>query len=155
MHRIQFFSVEDLASGYYLSMLEQRLLDISAKDSTDINDLLELYNIKLYMDHEMYLKTWDETKKKWLKEQTKVSDDQIKSFFLGINSKAIVTLFDTVIFQYHAHFWTLIDELNVYKNIQGESISKIINTHPYELRNLLQLKRLVEKFANVIKNYCL
>lgn len=155
MHRIQFFSVQDLASGYYLNMLEQRLLDISAKVSTDINDLLELYNIKLYMDHEMYLKTWDETKKKWLKDQTKVSDDQIKSFFLNINSESIITLFDTVDFQYNAHFWTLIDDLSVYKNIQGESISKIIETHPHELRNILQRKRLVEKYANVIKDYCL
>jgi len=155
MHRIQFFSVQDLASGYYLSMLEQRLLYISAKVSTDINDLLELYNIKLYLDHEMYLKDWDETKKKWLKDQTKVGHEQIKSFFLNIKSESIVTLFDTVIFQYHAHFWTLIDELSVYKNIQGESISKIIEAHPHELRNILQRKRLVEKFANVIKNYCL
>ena len=61
---IKFYGVNDLASGHALKNAEDIIESFDATQIyTDINKILELYNIKQYFDNEIYLVSWDETTK--------------------------------------------------------------------------------------------
>ena len=60
MERAKFYSVEDLGNAMQLSRA-QIVLDNYASNNTtyNINDILELYNVKLLLDNILVLNTWD------------------------------------------------------------------------------------------------
>ncbi len=60
LNRVEFFFKEDMASGHQLSKGECILWKDILPNYTDINDVLELYNIKKYIDNNLYLKDWSQ-----------------------------------------------------------------------------------------------
>lgn len=50
--RVVFFSERDMAGGFELRKGEHILRTATKSDYTDINDILELYHIKQYIDNE-------------------------------------------------------------------------------------------------------
>ena len=61
--RVVFYSKTDLAIPYNLEIAEWLLVQHDFKSHFDINSLLELYNIKLYFDNEVFLNSWDDAKR--------------------------------------------------------------------------------------------
>lgn len=62
-HRINFYSINDMAIPYELEKTEKLLETYTSHDNFDVNDFLEFYNIKIYFDNNQFLKSWDEEKK--------------------------------------------------------------------------------------------
>ena len=63
--RIIYYSSSDLSSGYHLQQVEPILLqEEKAFTDYDINDVIELYNIGLFFENNIYLKSWDDEKNK-------------------------------------------------------------------------------------------
>jgi hypothetical protein len=62
--RVVFHGVKDLSTPYYLKIAENVLTQTKLSGESEVNDLLEYYNIKLYFDHDLFLKTWTEEQKK-------------------------------------------------------------------------------------------
>lgn len=155
MNRIQFFSINDGTVGYFLLKLEDRYSELEMIEDLEINDLLELYNAKLYIDNELFLIKWDEKKKKQIKNKTADNWEKIKCFFLNIKSESLPLLFGQVDYKYKSCFWMIVEQLGVYKKINNESIETILNSYPREIRNLLERKRIVTKFSSVIKHHLL
>lgn len=59
---VVFYGPNDGASGYELRNAEKVIESFSADtEYTDINKVIELYNIKQYFDNEMYLTSWNES----------------------------------------------------------------------------------------------
>ena len=59
-NRVVFFSKRDLACGFELQKGEHILRADLKPNYTDINDILELYQLKKYIDNEIYLFTWSQ-----------------------------------------------------------------------------------------------
>ena len=59
--RVVFYSKEDLAAGYHLSIAE-KVLDAFDENAVyeDVNDVLELASIRLYIKNEMFSRSWDD-----------------------------------------------------------------------------------------------
>lgn len=156
MRRIQFFSTHDFASGHYLKELENRFAEMGGKENLEINDQLELYNAKLYLDHEMYLNTWDEKKIKELKDKAASYWTNIKKVFLTtINSESLFNLFEQLDFHYRNHFWEIIDQLKVYKAISNDALLKVLESKPKEIKNILKQSRIVTAFSTTIRDFLL
>jgi hypothetical protein len=58
INKVVFYSKEDMAGGYNLQKGEHVLKSETKTNYTDINEVLELYNIKKYIDNDIYLKNW-------------------------------------------------------------------------------------------------
>mgnify|MGYP001788511336 CR=1 FL=1 len=58
LNRVEFYSNEDMAGSSQLLKAEPILKGDKQPNYSDINDILELYNIKKYFDNELYLKNW-------------------------------------------------------------------------------------------------
>ena len=51
MKRVKFYSKGDWASGYHLKKVEQILMTFNENSDFDINDILEMHNIILYIEN--------------------------------------------------------------------------------------------------------
>ena len=59
--RIKFFSVNDLSIGFYLELLKKKLDKFDDTiEYNDINDVLELKNIKQFVENNIFHKDWTE-----------------------------------------------------------------------------------------------
>lgn len=59
-NRVEFYSIDDLAAGHQLSKGEHILNNDLLHNYTDINDVIELYNIKKFFDYELRLNKWSD-----------------------------------------------------------------------------------------------
>lgn len=55
LKRVVFYSKEDMSAGHNLKNAEELLRSFSLEKHADINDFLELYNVKLYFDNNLFL----------------------------------------------------------------------------------------------------
>ena len=116
LNRVVFYSIQDLSKDRNLQNAEPLIEKFDSKNLYDINDILELYQIKLYFDNELYRSVWnEETKENYLK-KVNLFWEVITSFFIKINSDNISDYFKSTDYQYYDSFWTLINQLNIYKN---------------------------------------
>ena len=62
--RAKFYSIDDLGNTMELTRAEEVLeAYIEDKELEDINDVIELYNVKLLLDNQLALKSWTEEQK--------------------------------------------------------------------------------------------
>lgn len=153
LNRVVFYSKRDLSSDKNLQNAESIIESFSSSKIYEINDILELYQIKLYFDNELHRPTWcKETKEKYIK----IVDtfwDKITSFFITISGEYIVTYYDTIDYQYYDSFWSLISQLNIYKKILPNNLKEITSNNRFHIRQLLKQRNLVNHFSSIIKTY--
>ena len=155
LNRVVFYSIQDLSKDRNLQNAEPLIEKFDSKNLYDINDILELYQIKLYFDNELYRSVWnEETKENYLK-KVNLFWEVITSFFIKINSDNISDYFKSTDYQYYDSFWTLINQLNIYKNVSSESLKTIFNNSRFHIRQLLKQKNIINKFSVIIKEYLL
>lgn len=153
--KIVFYSKQDIASGYILSKGEA-ILSIEFKElPKNINDILELHHIKLYIDNKVYLKSWSKDNIKTFTERVHEYGKAIGKFISSINDDNIITYFDDLIFEYIESFWLLINNQKVFKHISPEKIENILTKEPYQINIILKHKGLVEKYDNIIRDFLL
>lgn len=67
INRVVFYSKQDLSGGINLQNAESIIESFDSKKLYDINDILELYQIKLYFDNGLYRNAWsNEIKSKYI-----------------------------------------------------------------------------------------
>ena len=55
MDRVKFYSTNDILYGFYLRNSERLIKEYEAgKEPQSINDMIEIYNIKKYLDNKIY-----------------------------------------------------------------------------------------------------
>lgn len=149
---VSFYSVSDGASAYELGNAE-KILETFNNDTvyTDINRVLELYNIKQYFDNEMYLKTWDElTTAKYI-DVVKHFDGVIGKYFSHLSGDNISNLFESVIAHYRYDFWEIVGHYGVYKRITSDQFSVMIKRN-HVLVYILACPKIVYHFGKEIAN---
>ncbi|MDY0779744.1 hypothetical protein [Tenacibaculum sp. IB213877] len=153
INRVVFYSIQDLSGDRNLENAEPLIDNFDSKKNYDINDILELYQIKLYFDNELYRNSWSiETKSNYIKTVDSFWN-KITSFFIKINNENITTYFYSIDYQYHESFWTLINQLSLYKKISAESITEILKDGRFYIRQFLKQKNIVNHYSKTIKDY--
>lgn len=155
LNRIQFYSIDDLASGDNLSKAEPILQDKVKKVYEDINDIIELYNIKKYIDNEMYLKLWTEKDISTYKSKVIEYGKIVGLFMSKINSSNVCSYFEQLIYKYTNSFWELVNNQKIYKQIPAEDFTFILSSNPHEIRNILCNKDLVLYYQNTLRFFLL
>lgn len=155
-HRIEYFSKADLAWPHYLSMAEPILQNFEkTKSFNDINDILELYQIKRYIDANQFLPHWSDDDKSNFKEIVKDIWNTIRKYWLTIDDNNFIHLFNTIEFSYRDSFWDLIEVFEIYKKILKETFVNVLNSKHIYIPDVLHHKKIVKHFAQEIKGYML
>lgn len=153
IRRVVFHSKDDLSYDSNLKSAESVIENFKFNNVYDINEILELYQIHLYFKNHVYRNKWTLDKRK---EYTKVVDlfwDVIATFFLKIKESNVSALFDKINYNYYNSFWTLINQLKIYKKISLTSLDNILNSRQFSIRELLTQKNIVNHFSKQIENF--
>jgi hypothetical protein len=155
LNRVVFYSKQDLSRDRNLQNAEPIIKNYGSSKVYEINEVLELYQIKLYFDNELYRRVWNkETKEKYTGIVAEFWST-ITSFFTTLSNENIASYFELIDYQYYDSFWTLISQLNTYKKISSNSLKEILKSNRFHIRQLLKQKNLVNHFSNIIKSYLL
>jgi len=154
--RVYFYSVHDGACYSNLEVAEKVLENFSEGNAYDINDIIELYQVKLYIDNEVFLPKWTEQDKVEIKEKVKEVWSVIVQFWNKINTDNLIHLFSQLeCWTLQDSFWQLTSNLSVYKRFDKTIFTKLINSKDCNIRDILHHEKLVKHFSAIIRDYLL
>ncbi len=155
LNRVKFYSKEDMISGHELSKGECILRDEIKPNYTNINDILELYNIKKYIDNELYLRKWTQEDIESFKIKVDEYGKIIGRFMSKVNDTNIVDFYDNISFNYIDSFWEIVNDQNVFKRISKSNFQKILTGAPLIINEIITHKSLVDYYNTIIKDFLL
>lgn len=155
LNRVQFYSKEDMASGYQLSKGEHILRNETKSNYTDINDVLELYNLKKYFDNELHLTVWTQEEIANFKQKATEYGKIIGQFFSIVNDNNVIELYEQTLHGYIHSFWEIVNNQNVFKRISRPNFSAILKNEPHLINDILTHKGIVEYYNIEIKSFLL
>lgn len=155
LDRVEFYSKEDMAGGYLLSNGEHILRNATKSVYEDINDVLELYHIKQYIDNELYLKNWTQRDIIEFKQKAIEYGKIVGQFMSRINNSNIISYYNLLLYGYINSFWMLVNNQKIYKRIAAENFEKILRDNPHEIKNVLIYKNIVNYYHTVLRNFLL
>jgi len=155
LNRVEFYSKEDMAGSHQLKNGEHILQSDTKSNYTDINDVLELYNIKKYIDNELYLKSWTNDDIANFKQKVKEFGKVIGQFMSTINDNNVVSLHENTLRNYVDSFWELVNDQSIFKRISKPIFSSIISNEPHLIHEILTHKNIVDHYDKEIKHFLL
>ena len=150
-NRIKFYSANDLSVSYYLKEAIDYLntFDEEGYEPTDVNDVLELYNIfrLIRLDNlkQEYKERCFESANKLMK--------IIAKYFNSIDNNNIEMILQEVDNQYSEDFWELFSKFEVYKRIDEELFNEILNQDESICRRVLVHRKIVKHFGVVLAEH--
>lgn len=153
MNKVIFYSKEDMSGGYNLKIGEIILRADTKSNYSDINEILELYNLKKYIDNDMYLKSWTPEDITNFKQKTTAYGKVVGQFMATINDSNILISYGSTFKNYIRTFWELVNNQSVFKRISGPNFSAILSGEPHTIHEILNHKSLVDYYDKEIKNF--
>lgn len=158
MHQIydgvKFYNNADLCCGYSLEKAETILQAFCLADEfSDINRVIELFNIKLFFDQGLRLKKWTDADFEHYKRITKEFDRIIAVFFSRLDNDSFLKRLEEVAVNYIDDFWFLISSFKVYERISKDAFINAIEQENFNIHPLLKQKDVVYYYGQAIANH--
>lgn len=155
MKRVKFYSKEDMAGGYNLKNAELIIDNFDEnKEYTNINELIEFYNICQYIDNEVFLKSWNSNYIEKAKNISKLMKSVIcKWFNNNINDESIISEYNKLERNYKDDFFKILNDILNNIIIKDSTFDKLLGICGFQIYNILQNKKITIKYDNIIKNY--
>lgn len=143
-----------MSSGRHLKKIEEffRRWDEKIHDS-DINTILELYNIKKYMDAGMRLLDWTDEQFSEYQNRCKNIPQILGRYFSAISDANLRELCQKVDWTYAPDFWQLICDYKVHQRISSEVLQQVLEANENIVWLVLMHKELSLAFGPVIAEH--
>lgn len=155
LNKVVFHSKEDMAGGHYLQKGEHILRADLKSSYTDVNEILELHNIKQYIDSEVYLRSWTEDDIRHFKQNATEYGKVVGRFMAAIEDNNFVASYEKILREYIHSFWELVSNQGAYKRITKPSFSSVLTNEPHLIHEVLAHKNLVDYYDKEIKDFLL
>ena len=152
-NRVVFYSKYDLSADRNLESAEKIFKKLNSEDGLDLNDIIELYQIKLYFDHEIFLSRWDEQTKQEYKDIIEKYWGWIRNFWIKIDDENFLKLFTEIEFHYYDSFWSLVSKFGTFKKMNPNTLDDLLKNKRFNIRSVLKQKKIVDHFSRDIKSY--
>ncbi len=145
---VKFYSVHDWGIGEHLEKAAAILESFDEnKEYTDINEVIELYNIQELIDSGVTLNEWDEGKIAYYKKICNSFNKILGKFFGQIDDNNFRQICKSVCIGYVEDFWKLFVQYGTFKNVSGQVFTTYLNEPETTLYKLLQQKELVKNYG--------
>lgn len=152
--RVKYYSANDMSVGFYVERIEDVVCNFMVEEKrTDINEIIELYNIQQFFQNKIYSRYWT---KQQLNDYSRIVENFSKvigKYFSKINIDALESMFETINYDYKDDFWKLIEKYKVYERIPVEIFRNITQNKYFILKDVLKCRNLVKYFSNEIITY--
>lgn len=153
---IKFYGIHDMSSGAYLKETEAVFQNWDKYiSSTDINTMLELYNIKKFFDIGARLDRWDDEQYGAYLEKSQSIPRILGVFCTTISDDNLIQLYQSTGCAYWGDFWELICVYKVYRRISPAVLKKLLETGEHIVWQILYQNELAAAFGEVIANHLL
>lgn len=155
--RAKFYSIDDLGNTMELSRAEEVLeAYIEDKELEDINDVIELYNVKLLLDNQLALKKWTEKQIANYIKKTKTFGKVIVTFFRShFAENSAVYLFKDLYDGYEQDFWDIFEKFGLKDLLTPNVLLAILSENQDEVENILHCNKIVKDFDKELSHFLL
>lgn len=156
MEKVKFYSINDMTCGSNLRKSEKLIKEyVAGKEARDINDIIELYNVKKFFDNKIYLSEWTSEDIKRYESLIKLYFGVVAKYTKAISKDNFTEIYNAVDINYKDDYWALVEKFKVYKKIEEEYFKEFINTSEVWLYELLKHQNIIENFGGIIREYML
>lgn len=150
-HRVCYYSQSDLSVGWNLQEIEELMTNFDLlKFVKDINDVLELYHIKKYIDHDNFLLKWEKGYIDSLKSMVRSFSGIIVRYLRTIPKEELYDYYKLIDWSYTESFWEVVANYDLLDLLDESFLDKVL-TEDGNLRLILQQERIVNKFEIYLK----
>lgn len=155
-NRIKFYSKYDGAGFSNLEKAEEILTNFDQSKDYNINDIIEFYEIKQYIDCEVYLPKWTPEEIDNYKSISKKMWTVIVRSLQKINDSNLLELFESLeCWTIEDSFWELMENVSAYKQISNTAFNYLITNCKVNVRAILYNEKTVRKFATELRYFLL
>lgn len=150
--RIKYYGLRDLATSFYLKPT-MKLLDgfDEAKADFSINDVLELFNVFLYVENLVFPKNIKQQKlDEYISLKPKLHK-AIATFFNKITEENALTIISNVKYDYHDDLLTLLARYKRYDCITSDVMLRALRSSRVSIWSILANKDIVNKYDQAIR----
>lgn len=148
-HRVHWFSRNDMSIGYHLPRIEQIIEEFNiANDITDVNDILELFEITKFVDNGACPKSWGQDMLSMVKQFKPI----VAKYFKQITKSELSNIYRSIDFGYRDSFWEIIDVFEIKGLIDENSLQTSFN-ESWELRELMYREKLVKRHGGLLRKF--
>lgn len=148
-YRVHWFSRNDMSIGYHLPRIEQIIEEFNiAKDITDVNDILELFEITKFVENGAYPKSWGQDMLSMVKQFKPI----VAKYFKQITKSELSNIYRSIDFGYRDSFWEIIDVFEIKGLIDENSLQTSFN-ESWELRELMYREKLVKRHGGLLRRF--
>lgn len=151
--RVVFYSADDLSSSGHLQDAEPLMRGFDATAVHDVNDILELYNIQLYIDADCALRSWSSDEVSLFKEVVKKFKPIIIDYLKHLDDKNFATEYQKVEDELKVSFWELFSIFRIYERIPAALIKEQLEKDDGLIEILLWNKVLVVAYDELFSEY--
>lgn len=149
--RVRYFEPNDWSFGSNYKRAEEILKNWNNDCSiTDVNEIIEFYNILRYFNSGIRHSSWDEFTFTQYMEKCKRIPSLLGRFCNTISDTNIESIYSNVIRDYRDDFWGLVTAYKVHQKISADAIQKVLDTNTNALHYILHHKPLVTYYGQVI-----
>ena len=146
--RVQFFSTNDMSISYHLQNAEEIIAKYhDGWRPMEVNDVIELYNIWLFVENDICSKDWNEETIQLIRKDFK---GEVVRYFSVLKKDTWVDVFNQIEYGIRHFFWEIIDRFNIDGLLDLETLREAFKDKPYELHDLICQERLVSKHQQIV-----
>lgn len=154
--KVKYYGPRDLATAFYISSVIELLENFDEnKTGYTINDILELYNVYLYVDNLVLPKDIGDKK---LNEYIALKPKLLKAiglFFSRINENNVFEIVKDVKFDYHEDLLKMLSEHKCYDKITSNIMLQTLSSSKVAMSSILANKQIVKQYNQDIRTLIL
>lgn len=143
------------ACGMHLHSAERVLRNPIKPVYDDINEVLELYSIKKYIDNHVFLNAWSPQDITDFQCRVASYNGVVGKFVAHINDANIQSFFNDTVRSYEATFWELCSAHSVTKRISASVFEELLLQRPYLINLFLTHANMVSKYQLILRKFLL
>lgn len=151
MSGIKFYSEHDMACGWELGKIIEKVNNNIIEIDWEISDLLDFHNLLKYMK----IQRFSEYVVKETSIDIKAYEKKIKQkigIFIGCNRDIFINLYDKIDFDATDDFFEIIEDYKLYKGIDIAEFRRFLEKENVHIHTVLNFKRLTEYFDEAVKD---
>jgi hypothetical protein len=151
--RLKFYGPYDLGTGFQLERLAEVLESFDPTASpTDASDVIELYNARQFLDHDLLPKTYDDERRAHCRALIPNLKFTVAKFFNGLNEDNLAIAVVSVNWQYQDDLLDLLGHFKVFDRCTADTVLSTLRESGIGLGTLLTSRRLVKSYDDAVRS---
>ena len=144
---VKFYSENDWSTGGALKKAESIIIRFNVDNQiTDINILLELFNVQKLFECGRQLSKWSSDEYTLYKNKAKSITGILGKFYAKIDDSTFIDNYKNVAYEYIDDFWELFEKYKCYKKVSSDIFSEFLRLRETPLFKLLIHKEIAQAY---------